>query len=183
MTLPRQRRESSVNSFATGCGGVSWCVFRRSFSAQAVAAWCANYNENYDLDLDPVSPTSLLGRPCNAWLTTLWRLVSLRLLRPLLLNTCRKGWMRVVKWRRSIFSTTLRNVLASKGVDAPVPHILQALVDGIGDLVEQMMDVDVMAQQSVEDVVEHADEMECFLEHFLEKGVDEPVPQIREALD
>ena len=71
------------------------------------------------------------------------------------------------------FQHHLSERLCEQGVDAPVPQILQALVDGIGDLVEQMVDVDVMAQQSVEDVVEHADEMECFLEHFLEKGVDE----------
>ena len=72
--------------------------------------------------------------------------------------------------------------LGEQGVDAPVPQILQALVDGIGDPVEQMMDVDVMAQQSVEDVVEHADDIECFLEKFLQKGVDELVPQIPGAL-
>ena len=71
------------------------------------------------------------------------------------------------------FQHHLSKHLGEHGVDAPVPHILQALVGGIGDPVEQMMDVDVIAQQSVEDVVEHAEELECFLEHFLDKGVDE----------
>ena len=33
----------------------------------------------------------------------------------------------------------------------------------------------------MEDVVEHADEVEFFLEQFLEKGVDQPMPQIPEA--
>ena len=55
-------------------------------------------------------------------------------------------------------------------MDAPVPQIQQALVDGIGDPVEQVVDVGVMAQQIVEDVVEHADEVEC-LRHSLENGV------------
>ena len=60
--------------------------------------------------------------------------------------------------------------LGEQGVDAKVPQILQALVDGIGDPVEQVVDVDVMAQQIVEDVIEHADEMECFLQHSLDNG-------------
>ena len=71
--------------------------------------------------------------------------------------------------------------LGEQGVDGPVPQILQALVYGIGDAVEQMVDVDVMGPQIVEDVVEHADEMECFLEQIHEKSVDEPMPQIPEA--
>ena len=47
-----------------------------------------------------------------------------------------------------------------QGVDEPVPQIPEALVDAIGDPVEQMVDVDVMGPQFVEDVVGH---MECFL--------------------
>ena len=59
MTVPGQRRESSVNSFATAWGGllVCVCVFRQSFSVQAVAARC----ENYDLDLDLDSFAHLSG--------------------------------------------------------------------------------------------------------------------------
>ena len=80
------------------------------------------------------------------------------------------------------FQHHLSERLGEQGVDAPVPQIPQALVDGIADPVEQVVDVDVMAQQNVEDVIEHAGELECFLEHFPENGVDEPVPQIPEAL-
>ena len=79
------------------------------------------------------------------------------------------------------FQLHLSERLGEQGVDAPVPQIPQALVDGIGDLVEQIVDVDVMVSQIVEDVVEQADEMECFLQQFLEKGVDQPMPQIPEA--
>ena len=86
MTVPGQGRESGVNFFSLGWRGLLVCVFRRSFGVQAVAAWCEYCD--FDLNLDPVSPTSLLGRPCNVWLTTLWRLASLRLLRQLLPKTC-----------------------------------------------------------------------------------------------
>ena len=148
--------------------GVCVCVFARSFGVQAVAAWCAKYDENYDLNLDPVSPTSLLGRPCIARLTTLWRLASLRLQRLLLRKTCLEGRMRVVKWRRSIFSTTFRNVWVSKAWTRQCLRF-QRRWFGIGDPVEQVVDVDVMISQIVEDVVEHADEVECFLQQFLEE--------------
>ena len=50
-----------------------------------------------------------------------------------------------------------------QGVDEPRHQIPEALVDGIGDPVEEMVDVDVMDPQIVEDVVGHADDMECFL--------------------
>ena len=79
------------------------------------------------------------------------------------------------------FQHHLSERLGEQGMDAEVPQIQQALVDGIGNPVEQMVDVDVMASQIVEDVVDHADEVEFFLEQFLEKGVDQPVPQIPEA--
>ena len=80
------------------------------------------------------------------------------------------------------FQHHLSERLGEQGVDAQAPQIQQALVDGIGDPVEQVVDVDVMVSEIVEDVIEHADEMDCFLEHFPENGVDEPVPQIPEAL-
>ena len=50
------------------------------------------------------------------------------------------------------FQLHLSERLGEQDVDAKVPQIPQALVDGIGDLVDQVEDVDVMAQQIVEDV-------------------------------
>ena len=43
------------------------------------------------------------------------------------------------------FQHHLSERLGDQGVDVPVPQIPEALVDGIGDPVEQMVDVDVMA--------------------------------------
>ena len=126
------------------------CVFARSFGVQAVAEWCAKYDENYVLNLDPVSPvgddTVALGQSAIASPTAAQNVSGVM---------DESGEVAHID-----FQHHLSERLGEQGVDAPVPQIPEALVDGSGDPVEQMVDVDVMASQIVEDVFEHADEVE-----------------------